>query len=396
MIGWELPPLNSGGLGVACQSLAEALAQKKQDLEIIFITPWKINVKIPGVRIMAISRRLKNYKQLLQLSYATKLVKSVNFIKAPLNHGELYQRVLDYARHIKKIVSEQDFDLIHAHDWLTFPAALEAKKMSGKPLIIHVHATEFDRTGGGEPNPLVYQIEQQAFEEADHIVSVSQFTKNIIAQKYQISPEKITPVYNGINLTSSAKTAPTLAQYKAEGYKIVLFVGRLTIQKGVDYLIKAAQQVLKKAPKTLFLIVGSGDMEQHLIWQTAGLQIDQNFIFTGFLRGDDLSQVYRAADIFVMPSVSEPFGLTALEATLHHNPVILSKQSGVSEILNHALKVDFWDTDELANKIIALLRDPILRKTLVKNARREIAKYTWHKAAEQCLRLYHNLQIHTT
>lgn len=393
MFGWEFPPFNSGGLGTACAGLTQALCA--DDAEVIFVLPKKMDVKAKGVKFLFAEwpdAKLIKFDSLL-LPYLTpqKYLKDKSKSKKEIYGMDIFAEVLRYQEFAKMIVAKLDFDVIHAHDWLSFKAGIEAKKISGKPLIIHIHSTEFDRTGGFNINQEIFLIEKEGMEKADKIIAVSEFTKNMIVKNYGIDPKKIHVVHNSINMddyTLKNYELSPLNKLKEAGYKIVLFVGRLTIQKGPDYFIKAAKKVLQYKSKVFFLVVGSGDLERQIIQQTAALGISDKVLFAGFLRGDDLMRVYKMADVFVLPSVSEPFGITALEAIINGAPVIISKQSGVSEVLKHALMVDFWDTDEMAAKILAVLNYDALHLSLKKNALEEIQKVSWQEAAKQCLSVY--------
>jgi glycosyltransferase involved in cell wall biosynthesis len=270
---------------------------------------------------------------------------------------------------------------------LSFGAGLEAKRISGKPLVVHVHATEFDRCGGSNGvNNEVYELERVGMEDADCVIAVSQLTKDTITRYYGIPAEKVIVVHNGIDdLTFPYRETKStrLKALKDRGYKIVLFVGRITLQKGPDYFIRAAKRVLEYNPKIIFLLAGSGDMERQVMNEAAYYKIADKMLFPGFLRGDDLADAYSVADLYIMPSVSEPFGITPLEAMRVGTPVIISKQSGVSEVVEHALKVDYWDIEEMASKILAVVGYPALHQSLRENGLREVEGINWDKAAKK-------------
>ncbi|GAH90104.1 unnamed protein product, partial [marine sediment metagenome] len=248
------------------------------------------------------------------------------------------------------------FDIVHAHDWMTYPAGIAVSAISGKPLIVHVHSTEFDRSGENI-NQMIYDIERQGMEWADKVIAVSYFTRNIIISRYGISGEKVEVVYNGVERNGNWSLAETGI---GKDERIVLFLGRITMQKGPEYFLQAAKKVLDVMDNVKFVMAGAGDMMHRAVEMAAELGIGQKVLFTGFLHGEDVQKIYKMADLYVMPSVSEPFGIAPLEALDNDVPVIISKQSGVSEVLMHALKVDFWDVDEIANKIIAVLKYPPL------------------------------------
>jgi len=315
-------------------------------------------------------------------------------IRSKFYGSTLIEEVLRYGEEGGRIAKGVYADLNHAHDWLSFGAGVAAKRTNGKPLVVHVHATEFDRTGGNGIDQRVYDIEREGMQKADRVIAVSGYTKNMIINHYGINPNKISVVHNGIDPSQynlQVLQDGGLWQLKSLGYKIVLFVGRITLQKGVDYLLAAAHKVIQYNPKVIFVIAGSGDMQNQIIQQAATMGLGGNVLFAGFLRGKALSEVYKASDLFVMPSVSEPFGLTALESAIHGSPVLVSKQSGVSEVLTHALKCDFWDADEMANKILGVVSHESLQKTLTQNVQRQAYECSWDKAAGKVIQIYQQL-----
>lgn len=385
MFGWEFPPYNSGGLGTACLGLTRALAQR--NIEVIFVLPKKVAVESSYAKMVFGDNEKVAFHEITS--------PLVPYVTGDTYHSEdgiygntLMAEVRRYAEKARGIARQETFDIIHAHDWLSFLAGVEAKKVSGKPLILHMHATEFDRTGGQGSNEAIYQIEKESLKQADGIIAVSNFTKQKIVDEYGVAPEKIEVVHNGVDDCDYQNIPERLLELKREGQKIVLFAGRITIQKGPEYFIRAAKRVLEHKPNTIFLVTGSGDMERQMIFESAHLGISDRVIFTGFLRGDDLVAVYRAADLFVMPSISEPFGLTPLEAIIAGTPVLISKQSGVSEVLTHALKVDFWDIDDMANKILGVISHRSLREILWGNSRKEVKSITWDVASKKCIDYY--------
>ncbi len=309
MFGWEFPPYNSGGLGVACYGLSKALAG--QGMELSFVLPKKFDVSADFLKMIfasPIEMKLRFFNSLL-LPYASSgsYRERREAAKGALYGGSLFDEVYRYAGYAGDIARNDKFDVIHAHDWLSFPAGIEAKKATGKPLVVHVHATEYDRTGDGEINKTVYEIEKEGMEKADKVIAVSSFTKNKIINHYGIPAEKIEVVHNGDDPSSASGDddgESLLVRLKQAGYKIVLFVGRFTLQKGPDYFLKAAKRVLETEPKTFFAMAGSGDMDGQLRKETADLGISGRVIFTGFLRGGQLASVFKSADILVMPSVS--------------------------------------------------------------------------------------------
>ena len=295
--------------------------------------------------------------------------------------GDLIGQALAYAHFCVDVAKHVEFDVIHAHDWLTFPAGLAVARLSGRPLVVQVHSTEFDRSGEHVNQP-VYNIERRGMRGAVRIIAVSELTKRLCISRYGISPDKIDVVYNGVDFE------PTNIRPIETKDKIVLFFGRITMQKGPEYFLQAAKRVLDLVDDVKFVVAGSGDLAAMMIEMAADMGIGHKVLFTGFLRGRDISRVFALADLYVMPSVSEPFGIAPLEAMSHDVPVLISKSSGVSEVLSHALKVDFWDVEEMANKIVAVLRHAPLRKALRDNGKFEVRSLTWDGAAQRCGGVY--------
>ncbi len=395
MFGWEFPPFNSGGLGVACQGLSKALTSSGVDLT--FVLPFKIPISASWCKFVFANENtdLISDVQMLSLfagyqSHSTSIeVKKYGLPKSI--SGNLIERVKAYALRAGVIAQKNKHSIIHAHDWLTYPAGIAAKEVSGKPLIVHVHATEFDRSGSDRVNKDIYNIELEGFRQADAIVAVSKHTKNKIVNKYNIPVAKVKVVYNGIEFNNNSATIEhNLEALKKSGNKIVLFVGRITLQKGPDYFISMAEKVLSRQPNTFFVVSGSGDMEGEMIRVVARRGLSNKFIFCGFLRGEELAQVYKAADMFVMPSVSEPFGLVPLEAMISEVPVLVSKESGVSEILSTALKSHFWDIDDMADKVISVLCHKKLKNYLSVGGREEVKTIHWKKAAQSLISSLYN------
>ena len=405
MFGWEFPPFNTGGLGIACEGLVKGLSDleikvnfvlpKKVDgislnanpffYKFIFASDSKINLK-NNLKIKIVDSLLTPY--ITSREYQTAYEKSlISGDKKSIYSYNLFEEVLRYGQFATEIALEEDFDIIHAHDWLSFPAGIEAKKATGKPLVVHIHATEFDRTGGNV-NQQVYEIEKQGFQEADKIIAVSNFTKNKIIEHYGINPQKIIVVYNGVTQIDTSSIKNSLNGLKRTGQKAVLFLGRITIQKGADYFLKAAKKVLEKNQNVFFIVSGTGDMERQIIEETAAMGISDKVLFTGFIKNEDKVEIYKMADLYVLPSISEPFGLTPLEALNCGTPVLISRQSGVSEVLSHCLKVDFWDIDQMANKILAVLEHSELKKELQNNGGQEVEKFNWYDVAQKCIQVY--------
>ncbi|HEX7259870.1 MAG TPA: glycosyltransferase family 4 protein [Candidatus Saccharimonadia bacterium] len=391
MLGWELPPYNSGGLGVACYYLCQAMAER--NIEIDFIVPYLENHGVDFMKVVSAMPVSSEITRRAGGIYDSRKWTEEMPIDADVMPGNLHQQRAHLTAFTKHYVTRNKVDVIHAHEWLTFEAGVAAKKLTGKPLIAHVHATEFDRSGELYGNPLVHEIEETALSVADRIIAVSQLTKDLIAKHYGIPAEKIEVIHNGLtpaqlHATGDAASYQYLRAMKHLGYKVVVNVGRLTAQKGLRYLLEAAALVVEKNPKTLFLLVGSGEIRDELITRSAELGIAENIIFTGFLRGTAWRDAFAIGDLFVMPSVSEPFGLTALESLALGTPVLLSRTCGVAEVARNTLKVNFWDTRAMADNILMVLDEPALHHELLVNGQHDIAGMAWLQAAERCAEIY--------
>ena len=390
MLGWELPPHNSGGLGVACYQMCRALAKRGVDIQ--FILPYTAEHDIDFMQVKA-----AHPQSVASVKRAGSAYDSWDYIQfdhrgKKFGHS-LFEQQAIYEYNVERLVDAQEFDIIHAHDWMTFRAAMALKRNSGKPLIVHIHATESDRSAGNGGNSLVREIEYQAMSLADKVVAVSQTTKDILIKEYGISSGKIEVVHNSINLAEQEVPGGMniyhyLETMKLYGYQVVTNVGRLTIQKGLTHLLEAARLVVDKNPKTLFLIVGSGDQYHELIELAADLGIGPNVLFAGFQRGKAIDDAYRVSDLFVMPSVSEPFGIAPLEAIAQGSPALVSKQSGVREVVKHILTVDYWDSKEMAAKILAVLSSAELRENLTRFSQDEVRAMSWLDTADKLGGLY--------
>ncbi len=395
MFGWEFPPYNSGGLGVACMGLTQALSSKGVDITFVLPKKFDVNVNYMKFRFADTNVKFIGVNSLLT-AYATSDSYGLKALRRRSIYGNnLIDEVLRYAKLASEIASEVDHDIIHAHDWLSFLAGESAQEVSGAPLITHVHATEFDRTGGTGVNQQVFEIEKEGCSKANDVIAVSNLTKNILTSNYEIDSSKVHVVHNGISSNSftisSRDDISGLTKLKELGYYIVSFVGRITLQKGPDYFLQVAKKVLEYNKKVLFVIAGSGDMQNQIIMEAAKLGISNRVLFAGFLRGEELSNLYKLSDVFVMPSVSEPFGLTALESLLHGTPILISKQSGVSEVVDASLKSDFWDVYDMADKILALTQYKNLRQVLSSEGHDQAMKCTWDKAADKTIEIYNHL-----
>lgn len=400
MLGWELPPHNSGGLGVACLNMARALAGQGADID--FVVPYEAeHPEIKFMKVLSATHLDPIYRYgggaYESLKLLEKIIPSIN--KEELLSIRDVQK--SYCDFVEKYLTEFKPDIVHAHDWLTYEAGVLAKKNFGIPLIAHVHATEFDRAGMRMGNPLIHEVEREGLMLADQIIAVSETTKRIIHDKYHIPLSKIHVVYNSLDenyeksdYNFDQDAYGYLRKLKTTGYTVVSTVGRFTIQKGLHNLMRAAALAISKNPKLIFVFAGDGEERNELVSLAADLGISKNVIFTGFIRGKKLRDIYSISDIFVMSSISEPFGLTALEAAHHGDVLILTKQSGVSEIIWSALKYDFWDEKKLADQIIAVSQNSALRETLQHNVKREYHKISWDQVAKKCLKIYNKTMKH--
>jgi len=421
MFGWEFPPHITGGLGTACYGLTKSLT--KQGVEVIFVVPKlfggedKSFMKIVGAEDIPIEVTDKKVKKLFEkLTYievssslvpylspeeykkfleeyklrnveVTENIFSEKFEFSGKYGPNIFEEVARYSLIAGVLAQQNEFDIIHAHDWLTYPAGIAAKKVSGKKLVVHVHATEFDRSGENV-NTEVFNIEKQGMEAADLVITVSNYTRNIVINKYGIDPAKVFTVHNGVEPIAN------IEHFKVQKnlpYKIVTFLGRITFQKGPDYFVEAAYKVLQKTEDVHFVMAGSGDMLNRIVKRVAQLRIGDKFHFTGFLKGNDVYKMYSISDVYVMPSVSEPFGIAPLEAMQTDVPVIISKQSGVAEVLKHAIKIDFWDVDAMADSIFALLHYDGIKRLFKKYGKQEVINLMWDNAAFLVKTLYKKL-----
>jgi len=448
MLGWEFPPHISGGLGTACYGMTKGLDEI--GVNVCFVLPTAIpadaadtHVKLRGPTKVAagpspveqltteqiVSREFAHVELRRVLAalqpYATpaswdetvrkmlreqKIIPGMAGMAVPAGEmvdvgadigsspsrglfvagggahyrGDLMGQVYRYARLAVEVARTEGFDVIHAHDWMTYPAGAAVAAATGKPLVVHVHSTEFDRSGTNV-NQQVYDIERMGMHCAARVVCVSHLTQKICTSRYGVPEDKTTVVYNAVELPENGKWQMEPIR---QTEKIVLFLGRVTMQKGPEYFLRAAKKVVEKYTNVRFVMAGSGDMVTQCIREVADLKLGRYVTFTGFLRGNDVDKIFSMADLYVMPSVSEPFGIAPLEALSHNVPVIISKQSGVSEVLTHVLKVDFWDIDEMANKILAVLRHTPLQRTLRQHGSIELRKFAWRDSALKLKEVY--------
>lgn len=393
MLGWELPPHNSGGLGVACYHLSKAIAL--QGTSIDFVVPYSAPHDDIDFMNVHHATKLSPLHKFGMGAYDSAFFKETVDRSVPGELRTIRDIQAQYGRFVEDFAQNNDFDAIHAHDWLTMEAGIRAKELTDKPLIVHVHATEFDRAGGNPGNPLVHEIEYQGLIMADRILAVSEITKSIIVNKYGIPADKVEVVYNAIDTYSfdsnyeyDQRTYRYLEGLKDEGYTIISAVTRLTIQKGLGNLVRAMAKAVEKYDRLALLLAGDGEQRDELIRLAADLGISDKVFITGFVRGKQWRDAYSVSDVFVLSSISEPFGLTALEAAHHDNALIVTNQSGVGEVLHSIFRYDFWDTDRLADQLVGIATSPALKESLRKNVTREYARISWNDVAQQCVNLY--------
>jgi glycosyltransferase involved in cell wall biosynthesis len=423
MFGWEFPPHISGGLGTACFGLTRGLSCIP-DLDVLFVVPKtygdeeKYGMSLIGADKVPVRFRklnLKHFsKKLDYIEVGSRImpytdpdeyfeIQKSRMEEQPFQYlqtdelgqvpftgsygANLLQEIHNYSLVSNLIAQDYSFDLIHAHDWLTYPAGIAAKEATGKPLVVHVHATDFDRSGGSV-NPVVFDIEKRGMQAADKVIAVSNLTRRTVIEKYGIPAHKVSTVYNAVEpLVNNEK--PVLK--KGTNEKIVTFLGRITMQKGPEYFVEAAHRVLQKADNVRFVMAGSGDMMHRMVRRAAQLKIMDKFYFTGFLRGEEVFSMLAMSDLYVMPSVSEPFGISPLEAMQSNVPVLISHQSGVAEILTYAIKTNFWDVDAMADAIYGVLNYPALSEMFVRHGKKEVDSLKWEKSALNVKEVYDSM-----
>ena len=426
MFGWEFPPHIAGGLGTACYGMTQGLA--RNDVEVIFVMPKASGDEDQSfVKVVNASDIEARYCD-ASVEGSEDIMSKISFIHIDSNmvpyispeewatYRESYERTGKkfwerkgdswtqrytfsgkYGANIMEEVAryavvaaevarqlEGQFDVIHAHDWLTYFAGVAAKQVSGKPLVVHMHATSFDRSSSDNIDTRVYEIERSGMAAADMVIAVSNLTRNIVINKYNIEPEKVVAVHNAVQFAENDNPIPE----RGVEDKIVTFLGRITFQKGPDYFIEAAAKVLKRVPNVRFVMAGSGDMMNHCIRRVAQLGIADRFHFTGFLKGDDVQKMFQLSDVYIMPSVSEPFGISPLEAMRSNVPTIISHQSGVAEVLDYAVKVNYWDVDAMADSIYGLITYPALAKMFSEKGMEEVNNLKWFNAATKIKDVY--------
>lgn len=413
MFGWEFPPHILGGLGTASYGLTKGLC-KQQDMEVTFVIPkpWgdedKSFMKIIGASQVPIVYRDVNYDYVkdrignvmepeeyyrlrdhIYADFSYMLTNDLGCIEFSGKYPDnLFEEINNYSIVAGVIARTENFDIIHAHDWLTYSAGIHAKQVSGKPLVVHVHATDFDRSRGNV-NPQVYSTEKNGFDHADHIMCVSEATRRTVIEKYHQDPNKVTAVHNAVTpLDSEILAIPDKRGVKD---KVITFLGRITMQKGPEFFVEAACKVLQHTKNVRFIMAGSGDMMDQMIRLVAKRGISDRFHFTGFMKGKEVYEIYKASDVYVMPSVSEPFGISPLEAMQCGVPSIISKQSGCAEILDYAVKVDYWDVDALADAMYALVSYPALHHFLSEEGLKEVNSIKWEDVGIKIRAIYDQL-----
>jgi len=422
MFGWEFPPHIAGGLGTACYGIVKGLAYNGVDT--IFVMPSASGDEDESINIInasdvAVDTVSENVDEFLNkvkfIHIGTNMIPYVgpeefsNIVEDEkrrqekdfrISYGHKYQFSGKYGANLMEEVARYamvggtiamqhagEFDVIHAHDWLTYLAGIAAKELSGKPLVVHVHATSFDRGTDDMVDSRVYAIEKRGMEAADRVVTVSDLTRNIVITKYGINPDKVVTVHNAVDFSGRENMQVS----RGVKDKVVTFLGRITFQKGPEYFIEAAAKVLKRTTGVRFVMAGSGDMMNRCIRHVARLGISDRFHFTGFLRGQEVQKMFALSDVYVMPSVSEPFGISPLEAMRTNVPAIISHQSGAAEVLKYAFKVDFWDVDAMANDIYAILKYPALAAFAGKQGYDEVNTLKWNMATAKLKNVYESV-----
>lgn len=411
MFGWEFPPHILGGLGTASYGLTRGMAmQPDMDITFCIPKPWgdedQSFLKIVGVcnvpvvwkdvdweyvknRLSKAGMDPQQYYDYRDRIYADFSYRHVNdlgcFEFSGRYPNNLLEEINNYSIVAGVIARAEQYDIIHAHDWLTYPAGIHAKNVSGKPLVIHVHATDYDRSRGNV-NPEVYAIEKNGMDNADHIITVSNLTRQTVIEKYHQDPGKVTTVHNAVEPLSPEILA--IQDKKGVKDKIITFLGRITMQKGPEYFVEAAYKVLQKAPYARFVMAGSGDMMDKMIRMVAERNMSDRFHFTGFMKGKQVYEILKASDVYVMPSVSEPFGISPLEAMQCGVPSIISKQSGCAEILSYAVKVDFWDIEAMADAMYSIISYPAMHQFLKEEGKKEVDNIKWEYAGQKVRRIY--------
>ena len=410
MFGWEFPPHISGGLGTASYGLTKGFVQQG-DVEIKFCIPkpygdednsflrivamnsvpivWKdVNYDYVNSRVgnVITPEEYYRYRENIYSDFSYMNTNDLGCMEFAGGYPDnLHDEINNYSIIAGVVARTEEFDIIHSHDWLTYPAGIHAKQVSGKKLVIHVHATDFDRSRGNV-NPTVYAIEKNGMDNADHIFCVSELTRQTVIHKYHQHPDKVSTLHNAV--TPLEKEILDIVPKKIPGEKVVTFLGRITMQKGPEYFVEAAAQVLKKTRNIRFCMAGSGDMMNDMIRLVAQRGISDRFHFPGFMRGRQVYECLKASDVYIMPSVSEPFGISPLEAMQCDVPTIISKQSGCAEILDKCIKTDYWDINAMADAIYSICNNESLYEYLKVEGRKKVDSITWEDVALRLRRMY--------
>ena len=424
MFGWEFPPHIAGGLGTACYGIVKGLAHN--GVQTMFVMPsasgdedrsaadiinaseipvdvastMNVDDFLDKVQFVHIGTNMVPYLDPAEFHSLVEEDRKRQVRDFSIHYGQTYKFSGKYGSNLMEEVARYamvggtiamthkgEFDVIHAHDWLTYMAGIAAKRLSGKPLVVHVHATSFDRSSDNNIDTRVYDIEKRGMEAADRVITVSDLTRNIVITKYGIDPSKVVTVHNAVDFSGRSE----IQVERGVKEKVVTFLGRITFQKGPEYFIEAAAKILKKCKNVRFVMAGSGDMMNRSIRQVARLGISDRFHFTGFLRGAEVQKMFALSDVYVMPSVSEPFGISPLEAMRSGVPSVISRQSGAAEVLKYAFKVDFWDVDAMADEIYALLQYPALADFASKYGYDEVNTLKWNNAAAKIKSVYESV-----
>lgn len=424
MFGWEFPPHIAGGLGTACYGIVKGLSHcgvstmfvmpsasgdedqsaaqiiNASDVPVQITDTMNVDDFLDKVQFVHIGTNMVPYLDPAEFHTLVEEDRRRQVRDFSVHYGHTYKFSGKYGSNLMEEVAryamvggtiamthKDEFDVIHAHDWLTYMAGIAAKRLSGKPLVVHVHATSFDRSSDNNIDTRVYDIEKRGMEAADRVITVSDLTRNIVITKYGIDPSKVVTVHNAVDFSGRSNVNVE----RGVKDKVVTFLGRITFQKGPEYFIEAAAKVLKRCDNVRFVMAGSGDMMNRSIRQVARLGISDRFHFTGFLRGKEVQEMFALSDVYVMPSVSEPFGISPLEAMRTGVPSVISKQSGAAEVLKYAFKVDFWDVDAMADEIYALLEYPALANFASKYGFDEVNTLKWNNAAVKIKNVYESV-----
>ena len=420
MLTWEFPPIITGGLGMACYGMAKALLKQGHTIDLVMPAKQKVYFPLREPKdvdsLPLVSPNPGKFQKPIHVSKQTlqEIIGSPASVYSTTgkntgskvtfsdirrsnpfsrvfdilsDNGFLLTQVRHYTRQAIDIAKKLDFDVIHAHDWLTYPAGMALRRLCNKPLVVHVHATEFDRAGG-PGDDMIHNIEYLGMKYADRVIAVSAYTANLISEKYLVSPHKTRVIHNAYSLPDSAESYTRIFREPT-----VLFMGRITLQKGPDYFLEVARRVLQRNKNVRFVMAGTGDMERQILHHSAYLGMGTKFLFAGFLERCEVEQILSSADIFILPSISEPFGIAPLEAMNKGVVTIISKNAGVAEVIQNAYKIDFWDVDRMVSAILELIDSPTVFAELSKRARAEVADMSWHDAVKKIVNVFCEIKV---